>query len=197
MEESLIKRKKEKIMSKKEEDVINNEEDVINKKEDVINNENGLKTKLQQNPIRLGIFALAVLIVFLLGLVPMWWSQENCEAQAEKTKVNLRKAEIHNILAVSVIETRRGEYEAARLAASNFYTQLRVEDGKGDSGILSSDQRAKIKGIFENRDRIITMLAQRDQASNDQLNELYNGFLQIVPLKIEGSEVSIKVTGQP
>lgn len=142
-----------------------------------------IKDKIKGRLARVAIAAAILLVVFLLGFVPMWLSAHGRAAELEKTSTKLRKAEITNLLTISIVEAKRGEYETARQTASDFFTRLRAEDEKGDAGFLTADQRPKIKPIFGNRDAVITMLAQRDPASLDRLTDLYKTYTQILPAR--------------
>ncbi len=128
-----------------------------------------------------GVIAGAVLVAFLIGLVPMWLTARSNAAERDAALTELRRSEISNLLSSSIVEARRGEYESARQGTSEFFTRLRAEDEKGDEGFLNADQRAKIKTIFADRDTAITMLAQRDPASLDRLTGFYDLFLETVP----------------
>ncbi len=143
-----------------------------------------LKSRMQKKFVWWGIFAAAILVAFLIGLVPMWLSARSCSAEHEITKTQLRKTEVHDLLTTSITEARRGEYEAARQTASEFFTRLRAEEEKGEAGFITAEQRTKIKPVFDNRDAAITMLAQRDQASLDRLTDIYAAYTQAIPAKI-------------
>ncbi len=126
------------------------------------------------------VIAGVVLVAFLLGLVPMWLMARSNAAERDAALTQLRRSEISNLLASSIVEARRGEYETARQGTSDFFTRLRAEDEKGDEGFLNADQRTKIKTIFAERDTAITMLAQRDPASVDRLTVVYETFQQTI-----------------
>lgn len=135
-----------------------------------------------QNKMRgLAIWAAAFVMVFLLGLVPMWWQYRAANQAHEATQKMLRKAEIKDMLLTAIVESRSGEYETARQNTSDFFTSLNAEIEKGDSGALGADQREKLKPIFANRDNMITLLAQRDPASVDRLTEIYAIYKQSLP----------------
>lgn len=137
--------------------------------------------KAKRQFVRWAIGGGVILLAFLVGLIPMWMSARTCADEHEKTRKQLRKVEVRNLLVTSLVEARRGEYETARQTASEFFTRLRAEEEKGDGGFLNADQRAKLSPIFEHRDAVITMLAQRDQASHDRLNDIYSILLDVLP----------------
>lgn len=85
----------------------------------------------------------------------------------------LDMARMQNSLASAAIDSRRGEYESARQAASIFFTTLRDEANKGDSSSLSRAQRDGIEPVFTRRDEIISLLARNDPAATDRLSDLY------------------------
>lgn len=127
------------------------------------------------------IFTIIIVAAFLLGLVPMWLKVRNVNKELAASQTQIRKQEVAGSLTTSIVEARRGEYEAARQATSDFFTRLRAEEELGDAGFLSADQRSKAKPVFEDRDNIITMLAQRDPASLDRLTNVYIAYRQLVP----------------
>ncbi|MBA2493886.1 MAG: hypothetical protein H0V31_04230 [Acidobacteria bacterium] len=129
--------------------------------------------KPQSNLTRWGIYALILLMVFLLGLLPMWWQKRQVSQELEAAQKQLRKSEIKGLLTTSIVESKRGEYESARQDASEFYTRLRTETDKGDDSLFTKEERDKLKMTFDNRDSTITMLAQRDQASTERLTDIY------------------------
>lgn len=137
----------------------------------------GAEGKIQ----RWGLIAGAVLLAFLIGLIPMWLHARSNAAERDAARTQLRKSEIGSLLLSSVVDARRGEYEIARQEASAFFTRLRTEAEKGDGGFLTADQRTRIQAIFADRDASITLLAQRDPASVDRLSAIYGLYLQVLP----------------
>lgn len=131
------------------------------------------KSKIQKFLTKFGVFAIILLIVFLLGLVPMWMSLRTANAEHEITKKELIKEQLVNSLTVGIIDARRGEYETARQDASDFFSKLRTEIEKENESAYSEGQINSLKSIFSERDAMITLLAQRDQASVEKLTEIY------------------------
>ncbi|MGI8884499.1 MAG: hypothetical protein ACR2IA_09685 [Pyrinomonadaceae bacterium] len=144
--------------------------------ETVIEEKNGF----QKFITKFGIFAVVLVIVFLLGFIPMWMSLRTANAEHEVTKKELTKEQITNSLTTGIIDARRGEYEAARQEASDFYSKLRAEIEKEKDSAYSEGQIGNLKTIFDNRDAMITLLAQRDQASVERLTDIYLKYQQAV-----------------
>ncbi len=138
------------------------------------------KSKAQSVAVKFGIYALILLVVFLLGFIPMWLSANNAKAEHEVTKKLLVKEEITNSLTTGIIDARRGEYESARQDASDFYSKLRMEIEKEKESAYTEEQIKNLKNIFDNRDAMITLLAQRDQASVERLTDVYLNYQQAV-----------------
>jgi hypothetical protein len=82
-----------------------------------------VKTKKAESRFwkRLAVYAAALLVAFLLGLIPMWMSKSDAARQRDAAQANLRLSQLQNRLATAAIYARRGKYEPARLAASDFY----------------------------------------------------------------------------
>jgi hypothetical protein len=129
---------------------------------------------------RVIIYAALLLVVFLLGFVPMWLKSRECSSSLSEAEHQLNLARIQNTLASAVIDARRGDYEPARQAASNFFTSLRAETDRGDDSAFSQSQREGVQPLFTGRDEIITVLARSDPASADRLSDLYVSYRKIM-----------------
>jgi hypothetical protein len=127
---------------------------------------------------RWGIYAAVLLLVFLLGLIPMWLQKREVSRELETTQKQLVKSEIKGLLTASIVEARRGEYEPARLAASDFFTRVRSEIDTGEDSAYTETERRELLGVFTDRDNTITMLAQRDPAASERMTDIYMIFRQ-------------------
>src|SRR5215216_5943124 len=76
---------------------------------------------------RLILYGAVLIGVFLLGLVPMWIQARTRARERDTAQAALRISTLQNTLANAAIDSRRGEYEPARQAASELYTNLRAE----------------------------------------------------------------------
>ena len=117
---------------------------------------------------------------FLLGFVPMWLKLRECSIGFPEAKRQLRLARIQNSLASAVIGVRRGAYEPARQATSDFFTSLRAEISAGADSALSQAQREGVLPLFPQRDELITLLARGEAASADRLSDLYVSYSEIM-----------------
>ena len=129
---------------------------------------------------RIMIYAGVLLIVFLLGFVPMWLKARSATNSLAETEHQLILAKMQNNIASAVIDARRGEYEPARQAASQFFTSLRAELDKADASSFTQAQRQGIQPLLAGRDEIITLLARSDPACADRLTDLYVAFRKSV-----------------
>ena len=128
---------------------------------------------------RLLLYAVGLLVVFLLGLVPMWMKARTHAQERDAAQAALRVSALQNSLASATIDARRGEYEPARQAASDFFTGLRVEIERGkDSAFTEAQQQALRSSFVDVRDDTITLLARSDPASADRLADLYSKYRQ-------------------
>ncbi len=129
---------------------------------------------------RIGIYAAVLLFVFLLGFVPMGIrSYQNGRALAQSEQ-QLSLARMQSNLSAAVIYARRGDYEPARQAASQFFTSLRDEADKGNASIFTAAQKEGIKPLFTDRDELVTLLARSDPAAAEKLSNLYVAYRKIV-----------------
>jgi hypothetical protein len=118
-------------------------------------------------------------VLFLLGFVPMWLSARERSEQRDAARRELRIARLENSLAFAAVSARRGQYELARRAASDFFTALRQEMDSAGESALTPDGRPAVRGLLERRDETITLLARNDPASAERLSDLYVAYLSV------------------
>jgi hypothetical protein len=129
---------------------------------------------------RIIVGAALLILAFMLGYVPMWQKSRDYSRNLAVATHQLILAGIQNSLASAAIDARRGDYEAARQAASSFYTSLRAETDRGAGSILSQAQREGAQPLFARQDEIITLLSRNDPAAAEQLSDLYVSYLEII-----------------
>lgn len=129
---------------------------------------------------RVAIYGGVLLVVFLLGLVPMWLQSRAAAGRLADAERRLTLAGMRGDLASAAIDARRGDYEPARQAVSRFFTSLRAEIDKGDISYFTRAQRAGAEPLFAGRDEVITLLARSDPASADRLSDLYVAYRKAV-----------------
>ena len=141
---------------------------------------------LQRKPImsnsgirRYIIYAVVLIVVFLLGLVPMWLKARAAASSLTEIEHQLALCKMQSDLASAVIDARRGDYEPARQAVSRFFTSLSAERDKGDSNYTEA-QRSSMQPLFAGRDELITLLARNDPASADRLSDLFVAYRKIM-----------------
>lgn len=129
---------------------------------------------------RYTIYAGVLLVVFLLGLVPMWLQARASAGRLADAERRLTLTGMQGHLASAAIDARRGDYEPSRQALSQFFTSLRAEIDRGDSSAFTQSQRTGLQPLFDGRDEIITLLARSDPASADRLADLYVAYRKAV-----------------
>ena len=134
-----------------------------------------MSEELQRKPItsslrRYAIYAGVLLVVFLLGLIPMWLKARTAANSLTETEHQLTLCKMQSDLGSAVIDARRGDYEPARQALSRFFTSLSAER---DSSNYTEAQRNNLQPLFASRDELITLLARNDPASADKLSDLF------------------------
>lgn len=123
---------------------------------------------------RYAIYALILVVVFLLGLVPMWLSARSRARERDEAKRELRLSRVENDLSSAVINARRGEYEPARQSTSRFFTSLVTQcDAATEPSDLTRAQCDALRQPLAQRDELITLLARSDPASADRLSDIY------------------------
>jgi hypothetical protein len=129
---------------------------------------------------RLLLYAAVLLVVFLAGLIPMWLKSRTYARERDTAQAALQVSRLQNMLANSTIDARRGEYEPARQAASDFFTNLGTEVARGRDSVFNEAQRNVLRTMFDTRDDTITLLARSDPASADRLVDLYTKYRQAI-----------------
>ena len=122
---------------------------------------------------RIVTYGGVLLVVFLLGFVPMWLKSRQCATSLAESDHQLTLARMQNNLASAAIDARRGDYEPARRAASQFFTSVSAEIDKGEASGFTQAQRQGLPPLLAGRDEVITLLARSDPASADRLTDLY------------------------
>lgn len=130
---------------------------------------------------RFAIYGLVLVIAFLVGFVPMWTSARSRALERDTARASLRISRLQNLIANAAIDARRGEYEPARQAASEFFTNLQVELDRGAGSVFNDSQKGGLRPLFDGRDETITLLARSDPAAADRLADLQVRYRQTVP----------------
>ena len=126
------------------------------------------------------IYAVVLLVVFLLGFIPMWLKARTAASSLAETERQLVLSKTQSDLASAVIDARRGDYEPARQALSRFFTSLSTERDKGVSSSYTEAQLNVMQPLFAGRDELITLLARNDPASADRLSDLFVAYRKIM-----------------
>lgn len=121
----------------------------------------------KQNPTdnrgkRILIYAAVAVVIFLLGLIPMGIMAYSRAVERDQARRELRFCTIQAALASATIDARFGNYEPARQAASNFFTDLRTEIDKGSESVFDQSQRENLRTLLTPRDEVVTLLARGD-----------------------------------
>ena len=119
------------------------------------------------------VWAGALLLAFLLGLLPMWWAKMGVDYKLEQAIRELKRNGLQGSLSAAAVYSRRGEYETARQNASGFFTDVQAELDNANSSVLSAAEKTQMPAILGARDDIITLLSRGDPASGERLSDLY------------------------
>ena len=123
---------------------------------------------------RLAIYAVILVMVFLLGLVPMWLRARSSARERDDARRELRLSKLENDLGSAAINARRGEYEPARQATSRFFMALRDQcDESTEPSDLTRAKCEALRRALDQRDELITLLARSEPASADRLTDTY------------------------
>ena len=125
---------------------------------------------------RLLVFLVIFVVGLLLGLVPMWLTARQRGKELETTRAELRRTQMRSALSAAAVDARRGDYEPARKAMSDFFTALSSELDRGENSVLDQAQRGAVRPLLTQRDEIITLLARSDPAAADRLSDLDSAY---------------------
>lgn len=125
---------------------------------------------------RLLVYAVILVIGVLLGLVPMWLNAHRIAKELEATKAELQRTQMRSALSSAAVDARRGDYEPARKAMSDFFTALSTELDRGEDSTLEQAQKEAVRPLLAQRDEIITLLARNDPAAADRLSDLDSSY---------------------
>jgi hypothetical protein len=129
---------------------------------------------------RLVIYVALLLLAFLLGFVPMWIKSRECASRLAEAERQSSLARMENSLVSAAMDARRGDFETARVAASDFFTVLRAATSTDVDSALSQAQKDGARPLLAQRDQIITLLSRGDVASADLLSDLYVSYRELV-----------------
>src|ERR1041384_4832165 len=128
---------------------------------------------------RIALYITLSLGFFLLGFVPMWLRAGDAVEQRDVAQREVRLRQLQDTLATAMVDVHRGEYEPARQATSDFYTNLRHQIDAGNASIFTVSQREKLRPLLAERDEVITLLARSDPAAVDRLFSIYSTYKKL------------------
>jgi len=126
------------------------------------------------------LYATLLLFAFLLGFVPMWLKSSECSSRLAEAERQSSLARMENSLVSAAMDARRGDFETARVAASDFFTVLRAATSTDVDSALSQAQKDGARPLLAQRDQIITLLSRGDVASADLLSDLYVSYRELM-----------------
>ena len=126
------------------------------------------------------ILLSAGILIYFAAYVPAKLQVRQLIRERNAATNELRLKEIQVALASASVDARRGEYEAARQEAAEFFTS--VSDGllKTSDSAFYPEDHAALEKLLTERDDLITLLARVDPAAAERLSNLYVSFRQIV-----------------
>jgi hypothetical protein len=123
-------------------------------------------------PQRLKWYAICITVGLLVGLIPssIWLYQAARDRDQAQRQVHA--AELELSLARSAVLARSGDYNAARDAASNFFS-LAERELAADASALAAADLTTLRLLLAERDTVITLLARSDPAGADRVATMY------------------------
>ena len=126
------------------------------------------------------VYVALLPVAFLLGFVPMWIKSRACASRLAEAERQSSLARMENSLVSAAMDARRGDFETARVAASDFFTVLRAATSTDVDSALSQTQKDGAQPLLAQRDQIITLLSRGDVGSADLLSDLYVSYRELV-----------------
>ena len=136
---------------------------------------------------RTALWGTLLIFAFLLGFIPVRLAKDETARQRDAAQSNLRLSQLQNRLATASMKARRGDYEAARVATSDFFTDLRAEFDRRESG-FNPKQREAVQPILDERDEVITLLARSDETAPERLTNLYLAYVDALNPSVPKSQ---------
>lgn len=131
---------------------------------------------LRQALITIGL----MLVAFFVGVCLMGWKWWGAASARDAAQKQLRLSQLQNHIASAAVDARRGDYEPARQAASNFFTSATNELENTSSNIFTKEQQTQLKTLITPRDEIITLLSRNDPAVTEKLAEMYVQYRRVM-----------------
>lgn len=118
------------------------------------------------------IILLLLIAAFLGGYVPQWMELRALRAELQTAELQLRLAEIHQLLGLASHEAMRNNYANAAEDARRFFDQCATI---ARSGVLDAEPRTQtaLLGYASQRDEVMTLLAAADPAARERLAGMY------------------------
>ena len=110
----------------------------------------------------------------------MWIKARDCSSRLAEVERQSSLARMENSLVAAAMDAQRGDFETARVAASDFFTVLRAATSTDVESALSQAQKEGARPLLAQRDQIITLLSREDFASADLLSDLYVAYRKLM-----------------
>jgi hypothetical protein len=126
-------------------------------------------------PTKLGIGALVLLVVFLLGYVPASLSARAARAEQDRLTRKLALATIQVQLGMMSYEVNRDNYGLAAQLATPFFDGVRSAiAGPADQKVTES-----LRAVLARRDEITSDLAKANAGAKQKIAELYGELFRL------------------
>lgn len=107
----------------------------------------------------------------------MWLKAQRHASARDAAQRQVNILELEALIARAAIDARRGEYEAARQTASEFFSSLAEEvNNSAEQSSFNPAQQTNLQPLLKERDDLITLLARSDPASAERLANIYLRF---------------------
>lgn len=126
------------------------------------------------------LLLLAGLLIYFIAYVPVKLQVRQLIRERDAARNAIRLKETQIALASATVDARRGEYEAGRQEAAEFFTFVSNELLKANESAFDAEDHAALEKLLSERDDLITLLARADPAAAERLSNLYLSFRQII-----------------
>lgn len=124
---------------------------------------------------KLGIAAVVLVVVFLLGYVPSYWNARSTEKERARLEQQLSLARLHSQLGMVSFEVNRNNYFNAADYSNKFFNGLKTTVNNVSDAAL----KEKLQAVSASRDKITAYLAKADPAVKETIAQMYADFYQI------------------
>jgi hypothetical protein len=124
---------------------------------------------------RLLLYAIVLVVVFLLGFVPQYLKSYRLTAEVQTLSWQNKVGAARDLIGLTFLELSKNNFGVAAQHASQFFNQIRLLNGEA----IEPAQRDLLQQIGAQRDAVTAGLAQADPAVRAPVQEIFSQMHQL------------------